>query len=404
MHKAIPLFLLLGSLVPARAQITWSPCTMPVNTLTLLTVGPNGELVTLLPTNPAQPSVSNDHGQTWQPHAGTGGPNGMFLSDACLHVTNGGSILIWGTVGGDYLIWRSADGGETFAQLGTVAGVPAGRFFFGFTSGPNGDVFMYGDGVIRSTDDGQTWTSIVGAQTVISALTANSTTLYGAQFSAIYRGALDGSGFTGSNTSGVFVTDGRDLARGMNERIIAVGGDDKVITTWDDGNLWWTANAGLGTVPAEWEHVAASLSSDSWVIGKQISVRFTNDAGASWVTAETGLELAPNEPIQDIFCDSTGIFYLYGYFHLYRSEISTGIANAPLLSALHVAPNPTAGLVRVSGYLPGSTCLVIDATGREVLRATVGSDGTIDLSGLENGRYVLRSSTGPGFVQVHLLQ
>jgi len=264
-------------------------------------------------------------------------------------------------------------------------------------------VYMYGDGVIRSTDDGQTWTSIVGAQTVISALTANSTTLYGAQFSAIYRGALDGSGFAGSNTSGVFVTDGRDLARGMNERIIAVGGDDKVITTWDDGNLWWTANTGLGAVPAEWEHVAASLSSDSWVIGKQTSVRFTDDAGASWVTAETGLELAPNEPIQDIFCDSTGIFYLYGYFHLYRSEISTGHTSAPKRTTLDVFPNPTTGLVRVSGLPSGSPCQLMDATGRELLRAMIGFDGTVDLSGLENGRYMLRSSARPGCAQVQVL-
>ena len=402
MRRLLFLLLPLVACCPIRAQITWSPCTMPMNTLTVLTVGPYGEIVTLLPTNPAQPRISTDQGQSWQSFPGTGGPNGMLLSDHCLHLTNTGAILIWGTVGGAYQVWRSADGGNTFTSIGAGNGVPASRFFLGFVSSPNGDVYLYGEGVLRSTDDGQNWTSIVNASTNLSALSANTTTLYGAQFSAIYRGALDGTGFAGSNTSGVFVTDGRDLARGLNDRIIAVGGDDLVITTWDDGNLWWTANGGLGLVPAEWEHVATSLSSDNWVIGKQTSVRFTDDAGASWITAENGLALAPNEPIQGIFCDSVGTFYLYGYFHLYRADIGTSVHATTSLDRSSVFPNPTTGTIRLDAKFTGEACLVFDPSGREVMRAQVGSDGTLDLGLLETAQYFLRTAGDPSVVSVQV--
>lgn len=124
-----------------RAQLGWLPCTMPVNTLTVLAMGPNGELVTLLNTNPAQPRISTDQGQTWTNMPGTGGPNGTFLSETRLHFTIDGTLLVWGSVNGgsSYGLWRSADGGNSFTP---VAGVPGNRYFFGFSSGPWGDVYL----------------------------------------------------------------------------------------------------------------------------------------------------------------------------------------------------------------------------------------------------------------------
>ncbi len=396
--------LIIGPLLHSTAQLTWVPCTMPTNTLTLLAMGPNGELVALLPTDPAQPRVSTDQGQTWSDRNGIGGPNGMFLSDARLHLSINGTMLLWGTANGgaSYNLWRSADGGNTFTQLVEANGIPAARFFMGFCSSPNGDVYLYGEGVLHSNDDGQSWASIVPSATFIDAMTANTTSIFGVHLGAMYRGGLDGSGFSVISTGGAEVTDGRGLARGLDQRIVAVGGTDRVITTTDDGSSWQTANAGLGATPAEFQHVAASLMMARWVIGKQISVRYTDDAGASWQVAETGLGLAPNEPIQAIFCDSTGTFYLYGYFHLYRSEISTGSdePSDPADAVLH--PNPTTGTVWVTRNAAGQGMRVFDMAGREVLRPTVDRSGGVDLGRLENGRYLLRSMQGQRLGTVHI--
>lgn len=403
MRHVLALALLFGTLSTTQAQLTWIPCTMPVNTLTTLAMGPYGELVTLLNSNPAQVRMSTDQGQTWQNHPGTGGPNGNFLSDTRLHITNATTILVWGSANGGstYSGWRSTDGGDTFTILGTANGIPANRYFMGFGSGPNGDVYLYGEGILRSTDDGQTWTSIVGANTFLTSMAITNTNIWAVQLSAMYRGNLDGTGFTAISTGAVQVTNGLGIARGMNDRIIAVGGVDRVITTADGGNTWQAVNTGItNTLNNELQHIAASLSSDTWVAAKQITVFSTDNGGAPWVNASNGLGFAGNEPIQGVFCDSTGTFYMYGYFHLYRSNSATGITSRNAEEEASAYPNPTTGPVRLPSTFSGQPCQVIDATGREVLRVQVGYDATLDLSALENGRYLLRSTDALVPVQV----
>lgn len=75
------------------------------------------------------------------------------------------------------------------------------------------------------------------------------------------------------------------------------------------------------------------------------------------------------------------------------SDISTGTA-AHVHPAIPVHPNPTAGPLRIEGNAPASTVDVMDLTGRSVMRARLGSPGTIDLSSLQNGVYVLSIGDG----------
>lgn len=397
MRHIILSFTFLLAVNVLHAQLTWVPCTMPVNTLTLLTVGPYGELVTFEATSPIHPKVSTDGGQTWQTRAGAGGPNGIALFDARLHVTNAGTLLLWGSGNGgsSYALWRSTDGGDTFTALGAANGIPGARYFMGFSSGPGGDVYLYGEGILRSTDDGQSWTSIVGASTALTSMAVTTTHIWAVQLSAVYRGNLDGTGFTAISTGAVQVTNGLGVARGMNDRIIAVGGSDRVITTADGGSTWQAVNTGITTtLNNELAHIAASLSSDTWVTAKQITVFSTDNGGAPWANAGNGLGLAGNEPVQGVFCDSTGTFYLYGYFHLYRSNTSTGLAQGAQMRESSAYPNPTEGAVRLPDTYKGLSCQVCDAAGREVLRVQVGYDGTVDLGALEAGRYHVRTADG----------
>ncbi len=63
----------------------------------MLTMAPNGRLVTLLPTTPAQPRVRTDQGQTRVNGTGMGGHNGSLLTNGRLRWTISGTILVWGT-------------------------------------------------------------------------------------------------------------------------------------------------------------------------------------------------------------------------------------------------------------------------------------------------------------------
>lgn len=369
------------------AQITWTACTLPVPTLTLLALGPTGELVTIQGTNPAQVLVSTDHGDSWENHAGSGGPNGSFLSDARIHVTQEGTILIWGTVGGAYQMWRSADGGDNFTSIASAQGVPGARFFMGFNSGPNGDVYMYGEGVIRSTDDGQTWTSIVGSTTQVFSLVATIGHLHGGYAGDMYRGALDGTDFAIVNTGGASVDPCSDLGRAMNERIIAVGGTDKVITSTDDGGSWNAVSSGIDV--DELAHVAGTLFSDTWVCARQNNVYGTTNAGLSWSPAPPPDPIPGNEPVLDVLCDSTGTFYIYGYSYLYRSTVTTEVParERPQAGAAH--PNPCSGSFTVGADFANRTCQVLDPSGRQVLETRVDADGTIQLDALPTGKYAV---------------
>lgn len=387
------LFALVLGTTTLRAQLGWLPCTMPVNTLTVLAMGPNGELVTLLNTNPAQPRISTDQGQTWTNMPGTGGPNGTFLSETRLHFTIDGTLLVWGSVNGgsSYGLWRSADGGNSFAP---VAGVTGDRYFFGFSSGPWGDVYLYGEGVLHSTDDGLSWSSIVDAGTPITALAATTTHIWGVQLGTVYRGALDGTGFAAVSTAPYNIANGLGIARGLNERVIVVGGNDRLITTADAGSSWQSPTTGITTtLNGELQHVAASLGSDTWVTAKQTTAFSTDNGGAPWANASAGLGFAGNEPILGVFCDSTGTFFVYGYAHLYRSDASTGIDDANAERGL-VQPDPTAGDVRISGWPAGVAVHVLDAMGRTVRRTNLGQDGMLDVGGLPGGRYLLRNEDG----------
>lgn len=64
--------------------------------------------------------------------------------------------------------------------------------------------------------------------------------------------------------------------------------------------------------------------------------------------------------------------------------------------ALAVAPNPTAGDLRLSGVAPGAPVFVFDALGRQVARAVAGPDGglTVSTRGWAPGVYVVRSVAG----------
>lgn len=371
------------------AQFSWTPCTMPTTPLQVMAMGHSGELVTLLNTSPTQVMVSSDQGLSWQSHPGINGPSALWWSTALLHVTKSGGILIWGKSGSSGIrqVWRSADGGDTFVSIGAGQGIPPNSVFYGFVSGPNDDVYLYGHGVLRSTDAGLNWTTIVPPTTVLHAFTAIDGHVFGAEFFTIYRGGVDGSGFAPIPTGIYNVSPATDMARTWNERVIAAGWNFKIITSADDGATWAQASTGIpgGTV----EHVAGTLFNDTWASTYQNEVFATSDAGASWSLATSGTSIPASDPIKNVFCDSTGTFYIYGDSYIYRSDISTAITPAGEVATPLIHPNPTSGTVWLDPIFAGRHCRVLDITGRTVCNERVDTNGSLELGAIETGRYVL---------------
>lgn len=363
----------------------WQTLSSPVGTLLHLDMNSSGTLATFQNGNPIQPMLSTDLGNSWQTMSGSGGPNSLAVFDQRWHIANSGTLLFTGSTGASNSMWRSDDGGNSFQ---TVAGSPQG-FFFDFASAPNGDIYLYGEGVYRSTDDGVTWTQIVPGTTTYQSFTVNANRIIVADFTAVHVGNLDGSNFQVVVMSPIDPHPVLDMTIGLNGRIVAVGQNDIVVTSVDDGATWQVVDNGLSPGISELDRIAASATSDIWVGAKQTSVRFTNDAGSSWIVAENGLNLAPNEPIQALFCDPNQTFLMYNYSGIYRLNTSTSLAESEE-HWLMVFPNPVTDLVQIVGTSEIGSLIISDISGKEVAHVAPLRNGCIDLSFLDSGVYLLR--------------
>jgi hypothetical protein len=394
-----PFLFLLILILPSSisAQLMWQTLPSPAGTLVHLDMNDNGVLATFQNGNPIQPKISTDQGTTWQTKAGSGGPNSIALFDQRWHISNPGVLLFLGSTGASNLMWRSDDGGDNF----TVVATPPQGFFFDFVSAPNGDVYLYGEGVARSTDNGVTWTQIVPGNTTYQAFTVNTTNIFAADFSGMNVGNLDGTNFQSVSTAPANANPVLAMTAGFNGRIIAVGQNDLAMTSVDNGATWQLANGGLAPGVTELDQVAASPIADIWLATKQVSVRYTDDAGSSWITTQNGLTLAPNEPILGAFCDQNQTFFIYNYSGIYRAAATTSVAEPTvLMDPDRVYPNPTDGSVKLPLLFRNTTVLVTDLSGRSVREAFVPANGNLDLGGLRTGSYIVNRTNSNESVRV----
>ena len=258
---------------------------------------------------------------------------------------------------------------------------------------------MFGDGIIRSTDDGLTWTQIVPTGTTYQAFAVNSTKIFAADFTGMNSGNLDGSNFISMSTGMANANPVLAMTRGINDRIIAVGQNDLAITTVDNGLIWQVANNGIAPGVTELNRVASSPIADVWLAAKQVSVRYTADAGVNWSTQQTGLNLAGNEPILGAFCDSSQTFYIYNYSGIYKLDAATVVEEIerPLAIAY---PNPASTMVLLPEQFTNTEVELLDINGRVVKVEQIVDGGVLDVSEVPDGHYLVRATNITGMIKV----
>ncbi|HNR56638.1 MAG TPA: T9SS type A sorting domain-containing protein [Flavobacteriales bacterium] len=96
------------------------------------------------------------------------------------------------------------------------------------------------------------------------------------------------------------------------------------------------------------------------------------------------------------------LFEEFSCLHVYREPdatlvvdgcgaLSTSVAESNVEGSFVLAPNPTTGVVRVTGALPGTSVEIRDAAGRVVLRSMrLAENGQVDLAALAQGLYTIR--------------
>jgi len=332
-------------------------------------------------------SSTND-GATW-----SASNTGLPLTNSSYFVRSVGrnaTHLFAGTHSG---VYRSANGGGTWSLAnGTLAAsttVYANKFFqFGNTTfAVFTGTIANGGGIYRTVDNGNTWLighSGFGSNATVYHIASSGTALYAATNVGLYKSTDNGQQWNtvpGANFAIYAVT-------AVNNRLIIISSFGYRFSN-DDGATW-TNSTGAPANPTKGELIAFD--------GKIYSISGTNSGsfvslnnGASYSEFNTGL--APIDVVsQEQFHASGNRLYMGTFSDIYSlTGSSVGFFEPAVRSSFKMYPSPFAEgfTVDLSDMAAGSTLLILDATGREVRRipGLHASEQYIPRSGLASGRY-----------------
>lgn len=157
----------------------------------------------------------------------------------------------------------------------------------------------------------------------------------------------------------------------------------------DDGNNWTPANNGLILDYGIYDFI--NYYSSLFVSSQATGVFFTSNNGQNWYECNDGLQNKYTTPIK-ILNDT-----------LYVGTLGNGVWKRPVtdlnLSTPHnenvdefvrIFPNPASDFIQLSaGAAPINSVSIYDISGKQVLSERVNSKNMIDISGIENGMYIV---------------
>ena len=244
-------------------------------------------------------------------------------------------------------IYRSTDGGATWSSRGTL-GTSANRIVADPLTVNTAYAYnaQNSNGLYKSTDGGATWTSsstgLPNVTTIYSLVAASDGSLYVDLFGwGVYKSTNHGASWVAA-TSGLATLTAplNGLAvSASNPSILYKGVNGTVIYKTTNGGTSWTAS---GTAPVALGAVGVSVSNPALVYASALSgsptLYVSQDSGATWSPAGTGLEVARLTQIVPDPSSGTSAYAL------------AQVANAAFVTKINPSGN---GLV-YSTYLGGS--------------------------------------------------
>ncbi|RZJ71362.1 T9SS type A sorting domain-containing protein [Flavobacterium sp.] len=365
------------------------------------------------PTNVVQEfTKTTDGGNTWTPGLVNIGHPTYTLSNVIALDANTAFVGAFDGDTGLGGVWKTTNGGTTWAQSTpantyNASGTSWFNFvhFFDATHGiTQGDPSPGNRFELKVTSDGgTTWTNPTGLLTMPTAAGEYGyTDLYAAVGNTIWFGTSNGRIFKSTNQGNTWTASQTPVADFTGHQLVFSDANNGLITngtvyyvTTNGGTTWsasapWTGLPNISSVPGQANYYvttgAATGNSGS---------RFTTNAGTSFTTIDTGVQHT-TVTFFDATTGWTGGFVNGGVGGIYKFDgnLRTNDTNAVQVS---VTPNPTNGVVTVSGFNVANVS-VYDLTGKKVYTKDFASiaDASVDISALQTGAYVLTATSDTG--------
>ncbi len=254
-------------------------------------------------------------------------------------------------------------------------------------------------GVFRTTDDCNTWTLInppASPPASYYLISKHDTLFASMQFGGTFRSTNKGNSWTAVNTGlgGAFI----NTYFVKDNYIFAGSYYYGIFRTGDNGASWTTVNTGLPATFANRNYNSFVTKNDSLFVGADTAgVYVSVDNGANWMPFNNGLPA--NTTIYRLIVSNNKLFAGTNNGKIYRLDAPvshTGISGINEVKAITCYPNPANGTLRISNP-SGQTVKVTltSSTGSANLEQIVsGKEKNLDVSGLANGLYILKTSTG----------
>lgn len=297
-----------------------------------------------------------------------------------------------GATGGYLGAWKSTTGGSSWTQL---TGAPSNLcstycwYFLGMDVAPNGNLWLWGYSVNRSTDGGATWSNIGSAMHVDhhAVAFAPNGNIWVGNDGGIYKSTNGGTLWTAMNTGFQTMQFYPGVSLHPSDSSYMLGGTQDNGTNRRSGTTWSRIYGGDGS----WTAIHPTTPTTIYASSQYLNIRKSTDGGSTFAAATTGLTDANNSTYAPfiasfILCPSNPSVLIAGSNNIWKSTNGAGswASNSPD-PLVPGATGKAAHLNALAFAKSDTTCNTYFAgsKGGKLYRTTVGggTSGWTDITG-----------------------